>query len=170
LRRNDIDPQLLELDWKVVISNLVHVLVAYLIALPIGWDRERTGQGVGLRTFPLVALASCGYLLVMQNPAGAENLDAQSRVLQGLLGGIGFIGGGAILKEGGTVRGTVTAVSIWNTGAIGVAVAFNRFEIALVLGLVNFLTLKWLTPLGEAIQEDGIRTQARSEDKPAGKE
>lgn len=145
----------------------MHVIVAYLIALPIGWDRERTGQGVGLRTFPLVALASCGYLLVMQNPAGPENVDAQSRVFQGLLSGIGFIGGGAILKEGGTVRGTATAVSIWNTGAIGVAVAFDRFEIALVLCLVNFLTLKWLTPLHDVVRDDAAKD--RAEDKSAAK-
>ena len=134
-------------------SNLVHVLVAYLIALPIGWEREGTGAGAGLRTFPLVALASCGYLLVARDIA-IDNPDVQSRVIQGLLGGIGFIGGGAILKEGGSVRGTATAASIWNTGAIGVAVAFDRFEIAIVLGLVNFLTLRWLTPLKQAVQPD----------------
>lgn len=108
---------------------------------------------MGLRTFPLVALASCGYLLVARDIAVA-NADAQSRVIQGLLGGIGFIGGGAILKEGATVRGTATAASIWNTGAIGVAVAFNRFEIAIVLGLINFLTLRWLTPLKRAVHPD----------------
>ena len=113
-----------------------------MIALPIGWDRERSGDGVGLRTFPLVAVASCGYLLIAREIA-LTNPDAQSRVLQGLLGGIGFIGGGAILKDGGTVRGTATAASIWNTAAIGVAVAFDRFEIAIILGVINFLTLQW---------------------------
>ena len=137
-------------------SNLLHLAVAYLIALPIGWDRERSGDGVGLRTFPLVAVASCGYLLIGIDVAGA-NADAQSRVLQGLLGGIGFIGGGAILKEGGTVRGTATAASIWNTAAIGVAVAFDRFEIALILGLINFLTLRWSAPIKRAVAKDTIQ-------------
>lgn len=145
-----IDTQLFNLEWDVVLSNLVHILVAYLIALPIGWERERNGAGMGLRTFPLVALASCGYLLVAKDLVGASP-DAQSRVIQGLLGGIGFIGGGAILKEGGTVHGTATAASIWSTGAIGLAVAFDHLEIAIVLGLVNFLTLRWLTPLKEMV-------------------
>jgi len=63
-------------------------------------------------------------------------------VLQGLITGIGFIGGGAILKTGGTVRGTATAASIWNTGLIGVAVAFARYEIAIVMSLINFVTLR----------------------------
>lgn len=151
-RGADIDTQLLDFDWSAAVSNLIHVAVAYLIALPIGWDRERSGRGVGLRTFPLVAVASCGYLLIARDIA-LGNPDAQSRVLQGLLGGIGFIGGGAILKEGGTVRGTATAASIWNTAAIGVAVAFNRFEIAVVLGAINFLTLRYLNPLKQAAKD-----------------
>ena len=150
-RRNSvIDTQLLDFDWSVAGANLVHVAVAYLIALPIGWDRERSGEGVGLRTFPLVAVASCGYLLIARDLA-IGNEDAQSRVLQGLLGGIGFIGGGAILKEGGTVRGTATVASIWNTAAIGVAVAFDRFEIANVLGVINLLTLQWSKAMKRAV-------------------
>ena len=154
-----IDTQLFNLEWDVVLTNLVHVLVAYLIALPLGWERERTGAGMGLRTFPLVALASCGYLLVAKDLAGG-NPDAESRVIQGLLGGIGFIGGGAILKEGGTVRGTATAASIWNTGAIGFAVAFDHLEIAIVLGLVNFLTLRWLTSFKETVGSDANESTA----------
>ena len=142
--------------------------MAYLIALPIGWERERSGAGMGLRTFPLVALASCGYLLV----ARGMDPDAQSRVIQGLLGGIGFIGGGAILKESGTVRGTATAASIWNTGAIGLAVAFDRFEIAVVLGLVNFATLRWLTPLVHEVETEALHASSRErrisdKDEPA---
>jgi putative Mg2+ transporter-C (MgtC) family protein len=63
-------------------------------------------------------------------------------VLQGIVTGIGFIGGGAILTRKETVAGTASAASIWNTGAIGVAVAFSRFEIAIVLALLNFLSLR----------------------------
>lgn len=67
--------------------------------------------------------------------------------------GIGFIGGGAILKHGTSVRGTATAASVWNTGAIGAAVAFRRYEIAVVLSLINFLTLRLLTELKEQKQK-----------------
>jgi putative Mg2+ transporter-C (MgtC) family protein len=73
--------------------------------------------------------------------------ESTSRIIQGLITGIGFIGGGAILKDRGGVHGTATAASIWNTGAIGAAVAFRRYEIALVLSLINFATLRLLTPL-----------------------
>jgi putative Mg2+ transporter-C (MgtC) family protein len=57
--------------------------------------------------------------------------------------GIGFIGGGSILKQGGSVSGTATAASIWNTGAIGAAVAWGRYEIAIALSAVNFVLLRF---------------------------
>ncbi len=143
--------------------------MAYLIALPIGWERERSGAGMGLRTFPIVALASCGYLLIARDFA-LTSLDAQSRVIQGLLGGIGFIGGGAILKDGASVRGMATAASIWNTGAIGAAVAFDRFEIAIVLGLINFLTLRGLAPFKDAVQPDDTHASSSTDGKPSQQE
>jgi putative Mg2+ transporter-C (MgtC) family protein len=69
--------------------------------------------------------------------------DAESRVIQGIVTGIGFIGGGAILKSGDTVSGTATAASIWATGLIGVSVAADRFEIAFVLSMLVLLTLSF---------------------------
>lgn len=121
-----------------------------MLAIPIGWDRERETRSLGLRTFPLVAVASCGYMLIGQSLVG-DNPEALSRVLYGLMTGIGFIGGGAILKDGGSVSGTATAASIWNTGAVGAAVAFQRYEIAVALALVNFLILRFLQTLKRSI-------------------
>jgi putative Mg2+ transporter-C (MgtC) family protein len=146
------------IDWANVARNLLHVGAAYLLALPVAWDREREARGAGLRTFPLVAVASCGYVL-MTHRLFADSPDAQARVLQGLMTGIGFVGGGAILKHGADVRGLASAASIWNTGAVGAAVAFGRYEIALVLSVLNFLTLRFLTPLKENLKgdEDGSR-------------
>lgn len=129
------------------------MLIAYALALPMAWDREQTERGAGLRTFPLVAIASCGYVLVAKQVV-TNNPDALVRILEGLITGIGFIGGGAILKEGGMVRGTATAASIWNTGAIGAAVAFGRYEVAILLSVVNVLTLRLLTPLKRDIKKD----------------
>ncbi|MBA3531344.1 MAG: MgtC/SapB family protein [Ardenticatenales bacterium] len=119
---------------------------AFVAALPIAWERERATRIMGLRTFPLVAVASCGYVLVAVGVVGASE-DAQARVIAGLMTGIGFIGGGAILKEGKNVRGTATAASIWTIGVVGAAVAYGRYEIAAVVSLITFLTLQVLTPL-----------------------
>ena len=67
--------------------------------------------------------------------------------MYGLMSGIGFIGGGAILKTDRNVSGTATAAAIWSTGAIGMAVAFHRYEIAISLSLVTFFTLRFIKPL-----------------------
>jgi putative Mg2+ transporter-C (MgtC) family protein len=71
--------------------------------------------------------------------------DATARVVQGVITGVGFIGGGAILKHGSFVRGTATAASIWATGAIGTAVALGSYDVAIVISIFTFLTLRLLT-------------------------
>lgn len=122
------------------------LLTALVLALIIGWNREKAARSAGLRTFPLVAVASCGYVMIGDFVLH-ESPDAQARILQGLMTGIGFVGGGAIIKEGGSVEGTATAASIWNTGAIGAAVAYHRYDFALVLTAVNFLVFAVLGPV-----------------------
>jgi putative Mg2+ transporter-C (MgtC) family protein len=110
-----------------------------------------------------VAIASCGYLLIMQGlGSGSDGLAANSRVLQGLIAGIGFVGGGAILKEGLSVHGTATAASIWNTGAIGAATAMGRYEVAIILAVLNVITMRALVPLKKRLDhvEDPDRVQS----------
>jgi len=136
---------MLGLDWNVVLTSLTQIGVAYLLAMPVAWDREQEARTAGLRTFPLVSIAACGYMLV--GIQVLDGTDAESRVLYGIITGMGFIGGGTILKAKGTVKGTATAASLWMTGAIGIAVAFHRYEIALVLAVLNFVTLRYVKEL-----------------------
>ena len=142
-----------DFDWAVVIRHLVELVLAYLFAIPIAWDRETHARTAGLRTFPLVAVAACAYMLIGYQVL--DSTDAEARVIQGLMTGMGFIGGGAILKHGGTVRGTATAASLWATGAIGLAVASHRFEIAFLISVATFLTLRFLKPIA-ASQDDDV--------------
>ncbi len=138
----------MDISWTQILSHLGHIAIAYVLALPIAFNREMRSQSAGLRTFPLVAGASCGFMLVGMYVL--ESTEAFSRVFYGIITGIGFIGGGAILKSGDNVRGTATAASIWNTAAIGVAVAWHRYEIAIVLSILNFATLQFgLTAKGK---------------------
>lgn len=78
-----------------VLPHLGALVVAYLLALPIGWDREKSERSAGLRTFPLVAIASCGFIQATENLT-AGNPEATARIVEGLITGMGFIGGGAI--------------------------------------------------------------------------
>ena len=93
-----------------------------------------------------MAIASCGFVqaaeTIIQGDPGAT-----ARVIEGIITGMGFIGGGAILRMKDSVRGTATAASLWATGAIGMAVGLGAYDIAFLISLVTFLTLKALTPL-----------------------
>lgn len=148
----------LHFDWILFVEYLVKFGAAFLLALPTAWEREQSTRLMGLRTFPLVAVASCGYVLTAVAVVGYGE-DAQARIIQGLMTGIGFIGGGAILKEGTNVRGTATAASVWATGALGAAAAYGRYEIALLLAAITFLTLRFLTPVKGQLDSDNSADQ-----------
>lgn len=135
---------LLDVDWPAVVSHLATLAVAYLLSLPIGWNREQNARSAGMRTFPLVAIATCGFILLGKDIVGES--DSLARIVAGVITGIGFIGGGSILKGEHMVSGTATAASLWSTGAIGVAVALGRLEIAVTLSVITFATLQ-LTPM-----------------------
>ena len=109
---------------------------------------------MGLRTLPLVAVACCAYILVGTSVTG-EDPTVNARLLSGLLAGIGFIGGGAILKTDDRVKGTATAASILSTGILGAAVGFGRVEIALLISLITLATLWLLRPIERRLDRSG---------------
>jgi putative Mg2+ transporter-C (MgtC) family protein len=142
------------MEWSELGGVLLRIFVAYLLALPIGWQRERSSRALGLRTFPLVAVASCAYMLLALDIADGD-ANAEARVLSGLMTGIGFIGGGAILKRTSEeeIHGTSTAAGVWGTGAIGAAAAYGRWDLAAVVSLVTLATFRLLEPLKERLDE-----------------
>jgi putative Mg2+ transporter-C (MgtC) family protein len=130
-------------DKFQIIPHVLALGAAYALALPIGWDREKEARSAGLRTFPLVALASCGFVQATETFL-TNSPEGTARIVEGLITGIGFIGGGAILKQGSSVHGTATAASLWATGAIGTAVGLGSFDVAVAIAAFTFLTLKLL--------------------------
>jgi putative Mg2+ transporter-C (MgtC) family protein len=136
-----------------ILPHLVALLVAYVLALPIGWNREKEERSAGLRTFPLVAVASCGFVQAAEGLVGT-NPESLARVIEGIITGMGFIGGGAILKVRDSVRGTATAASLWVTGAIGVAVGLGSIDVAVMLTVAAFVTLYVLSPLKRMVEPD----------------
>ncbi len=135
-----------------IIPHLVAMLVAYVLALPIAWDRERNERSAGLRTFPLVAIAACGFIQATETVT-VGNAEATARIVEGIINGVGFIGGGAILVGKLGTRGTATAASIWATGAIGTAVGLGAYDTAIVLSIVTFLTLRVMASFKSAKAE-----------------
>jgi putative Mg2+ transporter-C (MgtC) family protein len=143
-----------DLSAAQAVQFTVRLLVAGLIGGVIGWDRERAGKSAGLRTFILVALGSAALVAVPQQ-AGMDTA-AVSRVLQGLITGIGFIGAGCILKrdDEGHVRGLTTAAGVWLTAAAGVTAGMGRELSALLLGALGWSTLAVLGRLERQLPGD----------------
>ncbi len=131
------------MDQFAILHHVLIVACAYALALPIGWDREKHTRSAGLRTFPLVAMATCGFIQAAESFA-VSSPEALARVVEGVIVGMGFIGGGAILKKDDTVIGTATAASLWATGAVGMSVGLGAFDVAITISLFTFLTLKFL--------------------------
>jgi putative Mg2+ transporter-C (MgtC) family protein len=121
-------------------DHLVHLLVAFALALPIGWNRARAERSAGLRTFPLVAMASCGFVQTATSVLGAGAIS-QGNVLQGVITGVGFIGAGAIIRQGDITTGSATAASVWTVGVIGAAVGYGYYDIGIILAAANFAVL-----------------------------
>ncbi len=130
-----------------LLPHIRDLAIAYALAFVIGWNREREDRSAGVRTFPLVAIAACGFVQATEGVLRSEP-EAMARIAEGVITGVGFIGGGAILKGGGAilkgggeVHGTATAASLWATGAIGVAVGLANYDVAATVCLFTVLTL-----------------------------
>jgi putative Mg2+ transporter-C (MgtC) family protein len=136
-----------------IVPHVIALAIAYLLALPLGWNREKEERSAGLRTFPLVALASCGFIQAGES-LGGHNPEAMARIVEGIITGMGFIGGGAILRLKDSVKGTATAASLWATGAMGTAVGLGAYDVAVVLALITMITLWLLSPLKQNIAKD----------------
>ena len=140
--------------WQTVISEFSDIAdireatiivlrlgLAVLLGGAIGYERERRGKDAGLRTHMLVSLGAAIFILVPVT-SGMQATDV-SRVMQGLVAGIGFLGAGAILKQekGHEVRGLTTAASIWVAAAIGASAGYGREATAVASTLVALFVL-----------------------------
>ena len=133
-----------DISLKIFIYHSLQLSIAFILSLPIALNRELEDNGAGLRTFPLVTIASCAFMLVGMDIY--QGSDAEARIMYGIITGMGFIGGGAIFKDENGAKGTATAAGLWNTAAIGISVAYSRYEIAIILSIVGFLILHFSKP------------------------
>ena len=138
---------------------LVRLTVAGLLGGLLGWEREHAGKAAGLRTHMLVALGAAVFVLVpAESGMGNEEL---SRIIQGLVSGIGFLGAGAVLKQSseGRIHGLTTAASIWATAAVGMAAGLGREGSAVLATGFALLVLGGIRRL-EANKEQNARAES----------
>ena len=138
-----------------LVKVFVRVLLAAFLGACLGWDRERLGKAAGLRTHRLVA-AGTALFVVVGLEYGMASSD-MSRVVQGLVTGIGFVGGGVILKltEEQRVRGVTTAAGIWFTAGIGVAAGFGQGATAVLATVLAIIIVILLRPLDHWLEHQG---------------
>jgi putative Mg2+ transporter-C (MgtC) family protein len=128
-------------DRHRLIIVLLRVFAAVLFGAVVGIERERAGKPAGLRTHMIVSLGTAVVVIGCQD--AGMSLDGLSRVIQGIVTGIGFIGAGTILKlnEQREIQGLTTAAGLWMTAAIGVAAGLGILGVALIGTLVTVLVL-----------------------------
>lgn len=128
-------------DLRQTASLVTRMMTAMILGAVIGAQREATGKPAGLRTHMLVAMG--GALFVLAPVQSGMDVDGLSRVIQGIVTGIGFIGGGAILKlqEQRAIEGLTTAAGIWITAAVGIAAGMGRWGLAVVSTILTWVTL-----------------------------
>ncbi|MCE9660970.1 MAG: MgtC/SapB family protein [Burkholderiales bacterium] len=136
---------------------LLRLGLAVLLGALIGYEREQRESAAGLRTHMLVALGTALFVLVPQQ-AGLSPADL-SRVIQGVIAGVGFLGAGAVIKraQSGEVQGLTTAAGIWATAAIGVAVGLGREATAIASTLIVVVILGLVLRLEKRAEAGRLR-------------
>lgn len=132
-------------DSSHLLRIIIRLIASALLGAVVGFERERAGKPAGLRTHTLVCVGTTVFILSCSTVA--MSLDAMSRVIQGIVTGIGFIGAGSILKlsQEKDIRGLTTAAAVWMTAAIGVGVGLGSLGVA---GLSTLLALIILRVVG----------------------
>ena len=123
---------------------------ALFLGLLVGYERSYRGRAAGMRTYGLVCMASCAVVSIVGYPTlwygGAQypvNGVDPSRIIQGIVSGIGFLGAGVIMRDGLNISGLTTAASIWAVSTIGVLVGVGFYAGAIMLSVLSFVSMMW---------------------------
>jgi putative Mg2+ transporter-C (MgtC) family protein len=140
-------------------QDLVPMLVSTLLGTLVGWERQLGRKPAGLRTHVLVCLGSTLFVLLTSHAVrefGGPSMDP-TRIIHGVVTGVGFLGAGSIMRQEGYVHGLTTAASIWMVAAIGTAVGVHSYALACIGTVLALIVLegyrwveRWLSPDSES--------------------
>lgn len=153
-------------DTKDLLRVIIRLVIAALLGAVIGFQRESAGKPAGLRTHILVTVGTSVFVLA--GISYGMNSDGLSRVIQGIITGIGFIGAGSILKinEERDIKGLTTSAGIWLAAAVGVAVGLGELGLALLATILALITLT----LARSIESIFNKRRESKEEKAADEE
>jgi putative Mg2+ transporter-C (MgtC) family protein len=157
-------------DWfpqSFTDNFLLRLVAACLVGAAIGLERDMHGRAAGLRTNMLVSLGSALFMIIseavalMYSASGSGDTGLRvdpSRIAAQIITGIGFLGAGAIIKEGINVRGLTTAACLWVSAGLGMACGAGLFELAILVALISLVTLTGVGYLERLYAKDSYRT------------
>ena len=136
-------------DWYQTLELVARIVLSILLGAVLGWEREARNKPAGLRTHMMVSMGAAAFApptLELFEPATANSQSQVDplRIVEGVIGGIGFRGAGTIIRSRGAVEGITTAASIWVAGAIGVACGAGYYQIAVITAFFGWLILRGL--------------------------
>lgn len=130
------------MDLSIYFEEAAQVSFAFVVGAIIGIEREFRSKPAGFRTMILICVGSCLYTIISK-----ENVVSTDRIASNIVTGIGFIGAGVIFKEGISVNGLTTAALIWVTAALGMAIGYHNYPLAIVVSIIVVITLFVLEPV-----------------------
>lgn len=131
------------MDISIYFEEAAQVSAAFIIGAIIGLEREFRSKPAGFRTMIIICVGSCLYTILSKEIGGAST----DRIASNIVTGIGFIGAGVIFKEGITVNGLTTAALIWVTAALGMAIGYHNYPLAIVVSAMVVIALFVLEPV-----------------------
>ena len=146
--------------WQANVLMLLHLLTAAALGLLLGYERAFHGRAAGMRTYALVCVASTGVMILLAYPqqwygghlVGQMALSADpTRVIQGVVTGIGFLCAGVIMREGMNISGLTTAASLWAASAVGILLGMGFYFAAIMLTLLCTALMMWGSRLEAAL-------------------
>lgn len=139
----------MHIDFSIYLEEAAQVSVAFIMGAIIGIEREFRSKPAGFRTMILICVGSCLYTIISKESSTAS----PDRIASNIVTGIGFIGAGVIFKEGISVNGLTTAALIWITAALGMAIGYHNYPLAIVVCSMVVVTLFVLEPIQRFINK-----------------
>jgi putative Mg2+ transporter-C (MgtC) family protein len=132
------------MDISIYFEEAAQVSIAFIIGAILGIEREFRSKPAGFRTMILISVGSCLYTILSKEIVSGGGAD---RIASNIVTGIGFIGAGVIFKEGISVNGLTTAALIWITAALGMAIGYHNYPLAIVVTIIVVIALFVLEPV-----------------------
>ena len=135
---------------RVDIQSILPMVIAVVLGALIGIERELHRKPAGLRTNALICMGAAAFMVIAQRIGLAP--DAISRMTAGIVTGVGFIGGGAVLRDRANISGVTTAATIWVVTSIGIACGMRLYDMAVSITILSLIVLSLLGPLDRKIR------------------